>query len=125
MWFTIEINNASIGTNNGTINWNANQTREWVSGNATYLDITDDQYKMTGSANGNGVNNNNFTMKITDALNIDLFCLESSSCVIKSGQAKITPNGYSDRIINYGDGLCDCNFNITINETTYPILVDS
>ena len=123
MWFTIEVNNASIATNNGTINWNATRTREWVSGSATYYDISDDQYKITGSANGIGVNNNSFTMEITDTLNVDLGCLPS--CVIKSGKAKITPNGYADRIINYGDGLCDCNFNITINEETYPIVVEN
>ena len=122
MWFTIEVNNASIATNNGTINWNANRTREWVSGSATYYDISDDQYKITGSANGTGVNNNSFTMEITETLNVDLGCLPS--CVIKSGKAKITPNGYADRIINYGDSLCDCNFDVTINGTTYPIVVN-
>ena len=122
MWFTIEVNNASITTNNGAINWNSNRTKEWVSGSATYYDISDDQYKITGSANGTGVNNNSFSMEITDTLNVDLGCLPS--CVIKSGEAKITPNGYIDRIINYGDSLCDCNFDITINGTTYPIVVN-
>ena len=53
---------------------------------------------------------------------IDLGCLPS--CVIKSGTAKISPNGYADRIINYGDSECDCNFDITINGTTYPIVVN-
>ena len=33
MWFTIDVNNASIVTNNGTINWSSNRTREWVSVN--------------------------------------------------------------------------------------------
>ena len=122
MWFTIEVNNASIATNNGTINWNAIRTREWVNGNATYFDITDDQYKITGSANGTGVNNNSFSMEITDTLNVDLGCFPS--CVIKSGKARITPNGYADRIINYGDSLCDCNFDVTINGNTYPIVVN-
>ena len=122
MCFKIEVKNASIATNNGTINWNTTQNREWVSGNTTYFDITDDQYKITGSSNGNGVNNNSFTTKITEALNIDLGCLES--CVIKSGTTRIMPNGYADRIINYGDGLCNCNFTVTINEKNYPIVVE-
>jgi len=122
MWFTIEVNNASISTNNGTINWNANRSREWVSGNATYGVIEDDQYKITGSANGIGVNNNSFSMEITDTLNVDLGCLPY--CVIKSGKEKITPNGYTDRTINYGDSLCDCNFEVTISGSTYPIVVN-
>ena len=122
MWFTIEVNNASIATNNGAINWNANLTREWVNGNATYYNISDDQYKITGTASGNAANGNAFTMEITDTLNVDLGCLPS--CVITSGKAKITPNGYGDRVINYGDGLCDCNFEVTINGSTYPIVVN-
>ena len=122
MWFTIAVNNASIITNNGTINWEANRTREWISGIGTYGDITDDEYTITGSASGNGVNGNEFSMIITETLNIDLGCLPS--CVIKSGTAKISPNGYADRIINYGDSECDCNFDITINGTTYPIVVN-
>ncbi len=122
MWFTIAVNNASIVTNNGIINWSSNRTREWVSGIATYGNVTDDTYKIIGSASGTGINNNSFSMEITDTLNIDLGCLPS--CVIKSGTAKISPNGYSDRIINYGDSLCDCNFDITINGTNYPIVVN-
>ena len=121
MWFTIEVNNASVGTNNGAINWNANQTREWVSGNAT-LETPDDQYKITGSANGNGVNNNSFSVEITETLNVDLGCLPN--CVIKSGTAKISPEGYADRIINYGDSLCDCNFSVNINGDSYLIVVN-
>ena len=117
MWFTIDV----IGSI-GSINWNAALTREWVSGNATYYDISDDQYKITGTASGNAANGNNFTMKITETLNVDLGCLPS--CVIKSGEAKITPNGYADRIINYGDSLCDCNFDVKINGNTYPIVVN-
>ena len=122
MWFTIDVNNASIVTNNGIINWSSNRTREWISGIATYGIISDDRYKITGSANGIGVNNNSFSMEITDTLNIDLGCLPS--CVIKSGTAKISPIGYADRIVNYGDSLCDCNFDITINGTNYPIVVN-
>ena len=122
MWFTIAVNNASIVTNNGIINWSSIIKREWVSGITTYGDISDDRYKITGSANGIGVNNNSFSMEITDTLNIDLGCLPA--CVIKSGTAKISPNGYADRIINYGDSLCDCNFDVTINGTNYPIVVN-
>ena len=61
-------------------------------------------------------------MEITDTLKIDLGCLPS--CVINKGNAKISPNGYTDRIINYGDSLCDCNFDITINEKNYPLLLN-
>jgi hypothetical protein len=119
MWFEIDVNNASIVTNYGTINWESNRVREWVAGRDTYFDASDDIYKITGNANGTGVNNNSFSMEITDSLTVDLGCFPS--CVIKSGEAKISPSGYADRFINYGDSLCDCNFDVTINGTTYPI----
>ena len=122
MWFTIAVNNASITTDNGTINWQSNRIREWVNGQNTY-NIDDDRYQITGSASGNGVNGNTFTMTILDPLNVDLGCLSSSFCIIKSGTAKISPSGYPDRIINYGDSLCDCNVDVIINETTYPLVI--
>jgi hypothetical protein len=122
MWFTIAVDSASITTTNGTINWDSDRVREWVNGENTYFDISDDEYKTTGTASGNGVNGNDFTMTIIDTLNIDLGCLPS--CIIKSGTAKISPYGYADRIINYGDSfLCDCNVDVIINGTTYPIVI--
>jgi hypothetical protein len=122
MWFTIEVNNASINTTNGTINWESSRVREWLSGQNTYFNISDDRYMISGNASGNSVNGNAFTMEITDSLEVDLGCLPT--CVIKSGKAKISPNGYSDRIINYGDSICDCNFDVSINGTNYPIVVN-
>jgi len=123
--FKIDVNNSSVNTPlNGTINWESNRVREWVSGQNTYSDISDDIYKISGTAIGNGVNGKDFTMEITSPLELDLSCLPFSSCIIKSGTAKISPNGYEDRIINYGDSLCDCNFDISINGTNYPIVVN-
>ena len=119
MWFTIEVKDGIIGS----INWNSEFTREWINGSSTYLDISDDQYKITGTASGNAANGNAFTMEITEPLNVDLGCLPS--CVIKSGKATITSNNYTDdRVVNYGDSLCDCNVDVIINGATYPIVVN-
>ena len=122
MWFTIDINNASIQTSNGIIDWESNIVREWVDGQHS-PEIEDDRYKISGSASGIGANNNAFTMNITGALDVDLGCLPS--CVVKSGTAKISPNGYTDRIINYGNSLCDCNVNVIIDGVTYPIVISN
>ena len=123
MWITIDIDNASITTSNGAINWKSNRVREWTHGQDTYFNLSDDKYKITGTAVGNGVNGNSFTMTIKDTLNVDLSCLPY--CVIKSGTSKISPNGYTDRIINYGDSLCDCNVNVIINDINFPIVIGS
>ena len=120
--FTIEVNNASINTSNGTINWESSREREWVESSITPFGIFGDSYSITGSASGNGVNGNNFTVSITEPLHVDLGCLPS--CIIKSGKAKVSPSGYSDRIINYGDSICDCNIDVTISGTTYPIVIN-
>jgi len=124
MWFTIEVNDASINTDNGIINWESNRVREWVKGQNTNFDISDDGYKITGSTSGSAGNGNDFTTEITDALEVDLECLLYGECIVKSGVTKISPSGYSDRIINYGDSICDCNIDLIINGTTYPIVIN-
>jgi len=123
MWFTIKVNNASIETSNGTIDWQSERKRIWVSGQNTYSDILDDKYKITGTSSGNGVNGNAFTMEIIDTLHTDLNCLNDYDCIIKSGTARISPDGYADRVINYNDSLCNCNVNVIIDGTTYPIVI--
>ena len=50
---------------------------------------------------------------------------DSASAKTQSFSAKISPNGYSERIINYGDSLCDCNVDVILNETTYPIVISN
>ena len=122
MWFTIEVDASITTSQNGTINWKSNRVREWTHGQNTF-DISDDKYKITGNVSGNGINGNPFTMTIIDTLNIDISCFPS--CIIKSGATRISPDGYSDRIINYGDSLCDCNIVVTINETTYPLVIEN
>lgn len=121
--FSIAVNDARITTpQNGTINWESNIISEWINGQNTYFDISDDIYKISGTANGNAGNGNNFIVKITSPLEIDLGCY--STCLFKSGIAKISPTGYDDRIINYGDLSCDCNFDLSIEGTNYPIMLN-
>ena len=71
----------------------------------------------------NGVNGVFFTMTIIDTLNINLGCLPS--CIITSGTAQISHYGYTDRIVNYNDSLCNCNVNVIIDGTTYPIVIEN
>ena len=122
LWFNIDVNNASINTQNGVINWQSNRIREWISGAETYLDLSDDIYRDTGSSNGNAANGNTFSMQIIDPLHIDLSCLPS--CVITSGSAEINPDGYPSRIVQYGDSTCDCNVDVIINNEKYPLVVE-
>lgn len=122
LWFNIDVNNASINTQNGVINWQSNRIREWILGAETYLDLTDDIYRDTGLSSGNAANGNTFSMQIIDPLHIDLSCLPS--CVITSGSAEINPDGYPSRIVQYGDSTCDCNVDVIINNEKYPLVIE-
>ncbi len=119
--FDIEINNASINTSEGLINWSSKTVREWTHGSGTY-EKDDDHFRISGTASGIGRNNNNFSMMIKNNLEIDMKCIPN--CIIKSGTAEIKPNGYAKRLINYGDSICDCNAEVTVNESIYPIQIN-
>ncbi|TAN39508.1 MAG: hypothetical protein EPN22_17790, partial [Nitrospirae bacterium] len=50
--WSIEVDSASVTTKNGTISWNSNRTVERIAGNSTPLNIWDDEYVYTGTAEG-------------------------------------------------------------------------
>tara|TARA_B100000287_G_C20452408_1_gene710013 strand:+ start:88 stop:876 length:789 start_codon:yes stop_codon:yes gene_type:complete len=121
MMFDIEVNDGIINTSDGIINWEAELEKEWYGGEAT-SEISDDKYKITGEANGIARNNNGFKVNIEDPLKVKLECLPH--CIIKEGSAEITPDGYEERIINYGDSICDCRFEIDLNENSFSVFID-
>ncbi|MEE2700269.1 MAG: hypothetical protein VYD71_02770 [Bacteroidota bacterium] len=127
MVFDIEVD-ANITTENGRIDWTSNKTRIWTDGRNTTQYPFDDIYKVVGTASGNGLNNNDFTVEITDSLEVNLACLKeivtyNKRCAIVSGKAKVTPNGYEAREIDYGMGGCNCDFSVIINGRNYLIVV--
>ena len=127
MVFDIDVD-ANITTEIGRIDWISNRTRFWTDGRNTTQYPFDDIYKVMGSASGNGLNNRDFTVNITDSLEVNLGCLSSTitynkRCAIVSGKVKVTPDGYAARKIDYGMGGCNCDFSVTINGKTYLVVV--
>ena len=127
MVFNIDID-ANITTEIGRIDWISNRTKFWTDGRNTTQYPFDDIYIVVGSASGNGLNNRDFTVNITDSLEVNLGCLlptitHNKRCAIVSGKVRITPDGYSAREIDYGMGGCDCDFSVTINGETYLLVV--
>tara|TARA_B110000116_G_scaffold270527_1_gene288817 strand:+ start:43 stop:876 length:834 start_codon:yes stop_codon:yes gene_type:complete len=119
---------ANITTEIGRIDWISNRTRFWTDGRNTTQYPFDDIYTVVGSASGNGLNNRDFTVNITDSLEVNLGCLlptitYNKRCVIVSGKVKVTPEGYTEREIDYGMGGCNCDFSVTIDGETYLIVV--
>ena len=123
--FSLTIDSMSMFTNNGSIDMlSGNYIKEMVSGNNTQYQYLDNIYKVTGNALGNSSNNNNFSVEISESLNMNLSCFESSSCIVTGGTSKLIPDGYEERIINYGDNKCDCDVNAIIGEDVHPIIIN-
>ncbi len=122
LFYNIDVNNASINTENGIINWQSNRIRELIAGGETYLDYSDDIYRITGISTGNAANGNDFSVEIIDPLHMDLSCL--AYCVITSGSSKISPDSYPTRTIYYGDSTCNCNIDVVTDEETYPLVIE-
>lgn len=123
--FSLTVDSMSMYTNNGSIDIsNGNYIKQLVSGYNTQYQYLDNIYKLTGNAQGNSSNNNNFSLEISDSLNMNLSCFESSSCIITEGISRLIPDGYEERIINYGDSSCDCDINAVIGEDIHPIIIN-
>ena len=124
MWFSVNVIGGLITTINGNIDWNSNYTKEWINGSSTISNTLDDKYIISGNANGNSVNGNDFTVSITNPLILDQECLLQGKCNIKSGDAKVSTSNMSERIIMYGDSVCDCNIDILVDDYRYPIIIN-
>ena len=123
--FSLTVDSMSMYTNNGSIDIsNGNYIKQLVSGYNTQYQYLDNIYKLTGNAQGNSSNNNNFSLEISNSLNMNLSCFESSSCIITEGTSRLIPDGYEERIINYGNNSCDCDINAIIGEDTHPIIIN-
>ena len=123
--FSLTVDSMSMYTNNGSIDIsNGNYIKQLVSGYNTQYQYLDNIYKLTGNAQGNSSNNNNFSLEISDSLNMNLSCFESSSCIITEGTSRLIPDGYEERIINYGNNSCDCDINAVIGEDLHPIIIN-
>ena len=123
--FSLTVDSMSMYTNNGSIDIsNGNYIKQLVSGYNTQYQYLDNIYKLTGNAQGNSSNNNNFILEISDSLNMNLSCFGSSSCIITEGTSRLIPDGYEERIINYGNNSCDCDINAVIGEDLHPIIIN-
>ena len=117
--FSIDVDGSIILANNeGTITWMANRVRTWSAGFNTPLLFFDDEFSLTGSANGTRVNGDTWTSQINTSL------LYRHSCrQIVSGTFTLSPEGKPDRLVNFGSGDCDYSASVTINGNTFNFTV--
>jgi hypothetical protein len=117
--YDIDVNGSIVLANNeGTITWNSQRQREWVSGEGT-MTWGDDMYSITGTATGTGANGNSYTMNITSPLirNMALGCRRH----FVQGTFELTPSNKPMRTVDFGSGACDDVATVTINNNTYTI----
>jgi hypothetical protein len=116
--FHIVVSNSSIETEEGTITWSSDRYREWIAGFETgSLTLYDDEYLITGGANGTDRNGNAFTITILEALHIK-YCPW-----IVAGKLEIVRADFPDVVVDYGNGNCDAQATATINGETYNIIL--
>lgn len=104
--------------NGGTITWISTRTREWTAGYNTPLNILDDAYSITGTANGTNASGHAYAITITSPL------VRKMSCRwFESGQVTVVPEGMNGIVLDYGSTGCDANATIMINNKSYAIVL--
>lgn len=114
--YDISVNGQVILANSaGTISWTSTRTRTWTAGYNTKAG-SDDEYEIAGSGTITRASGKTFTINITTPLHVARNCKW-----IESGVVDITPAGAATRSLDYGNGTCDAQANLTVNGKTYSV----
>lgn len=93
-----------------------NKIREWVAGSETPRFRWDDEYMVTGIAEGINRKGVAYTRTILEPLHVAKKCRW-----IKSGSVEIKAEGRETAIMDYGDGTCDRFATVTVGDKTKTI----
>jgi hypothetical protein len=100
--FGVEIQNGNLYSIDGVSVYNSTQQREWIAGDNTLLDPTDDVYLVTGTGSGTTTDGTAYTVNIVTPLQVAVGC-----AWIESGILNITIANNPNIQIDYGSGACD------------------
>jgi hypothetical protein len=115
-YFTIKVTGGKITTpDKKVITWESSRVREWTKGYDTKTPF-DDEYSISGTADGVNRNGKSYTAVISDPLQVHIGCRW-----IESGTLTLKPEDKAARSIDYGNGSCDNEATVTINNKTYNI----
>ncbi|HNU33066.1 MAG: hypothetical protein IPJ79_14135 [Bacteroidetes bacterium] len=120
--YSVAVNGSIINPSGQTMTWSSQRTRTWVAGETT-LGVLNDEYDITGSANGTSFAGTSFTATITSALHVKFNCFVTNpgSSLITNGTFDLVPSGKATRTFDFGTGACDNLATVTINGNTYNI----
>lgn len=116
MLYSVIIRNGFIANDTTNIEWACNRTWEWTEDEST-AKPSDDEFLISGTANGRTTKGNPFSATITTALEVTFDCNWALS-----GMMDIAPNNLSTRELDYGNA-CDNTATVTINNTVYTIQI--
>ncbi|MBI5323944.1 MAG: hypothetical protein HZB41_01460 [Ignavibacteriae bacterium] len=116
--WSIEVRDASVTTANGTITWNSERTVERIAGNSTPLNIWDDEYIYTGSAEGVNRKGVEFSVVIEPGLPLKKKVQIECASTFISGKLTIQNDKGDKLIVNYdpdNNEACDKKVEVDIN----------
>ncbi len=118
--YNVVVNSAIVThpTDGRSSTWNTNQDREFYAGYLTNLNIWDDVYLITGTANGVSMEGESYTIGTNSPLQVNIGC----HWIVK-GSFTLTLGSYPTYpiVFDYGAGACDGNATATLDGTTYNI----
>jgi hypothetical protein len=115
--FSVTLTGGKLTLPNGkTIEHAFTRQREWTAGWNTPKNIWDDEYLITGTATGKGVNGNSYTNTILTPLHWTRACE-----FIVSGSIKFERTGVEPMVLDYGTGACDAFATVTRGDQTKQI----
>lgn len=117
-YYNVEINGTATMSSGEIVHYTSSRVRTFTDGYTTQAYFWDDEYDITGTANGTVENGDSFDAEITSALHVKVGCP-----YVTKGVLEITPSGKPTRTIDYGQGTCDGTFTITVNGHTYTVTV--
>lgn len=106
----------SVDVEDGVITTPDNETIQWVSSRTHTWRIFQGEFVIEGTASGVSRNGTSYNMAVTNPLILGWGCRW-----IKEGTIDLTPEGLDTRTVDYGDGDCDAQATVTINDNTYNI----
>ncbi len=117
--YSVVVTNGKVTDPNSTTyrTWNSTRVHEWISGESTVFNPWDDEYLVTGTADGVTRTQKNYTITITSALDVCTCCRW-----IQNGKLTLTVDTHPSIYVDYGPTLnCDDEATVTISGTDYIV----
>jgi hypothetical protein len=117
--FSVKLTGGKLTLPSGkTVEHAFDRQREWIAGSGTPKNIWDDEYLITGTATGKGINGNAYTNTILTALHWTRACE-----FLVSGSIQIERSGVEPIVLDYGTGACDAKATVSRGGQSKEILL--